>query len=459
MRWHAVVWVIVLLGLVYGLDVGRGFIGDDVVTVAYRPETLSDVVALARQPSRPYRPLTAMSFAIDRVLFDRDSHGFGLTSFVLLAMAVVTVARMAYALGLSPVASTITSAVWAFNIHGIAVAVLWLSGRSILLAALFATMSASRVLRRRRWRAALFALLAMLSRSELALLPFIFLAWAWIDADDVAGSRLRFALRRTWPMGVALIIYLGLRVTAGVPAWPVALWPPTLWQVHGLQHGIDPLAAASALARALVHIGLFSLLTGFVAWLTMRHWPKPDRQFWRLLPCMAAWFVLTLPLAFGASADAAAGVCAPSIAVAWLPAWLIDQYWREAGTIDRRRLAGGLLLFGMAMLLVYWNRNEKLVAPAHVSAQVFRTVAAATARRDVTHIVITDRSTCRGPSLFDIYGDAAPDALRFASPRPVVISIEPARVEWKDKHLPPPPANGSGHVVHLVFEDGQIIRR
>lgn len=156
---------------IYGPGIGRGFIKDDFVWIAQnRTEGPADLLVPFLQAPDFYRPVVALSFAADWRLFGVEPLGYGLTNLALLLAAAVALGRLAVALGLPRGGAFAAAAVWSLNFHGINMALLWISGRTSLLATLFALLAAGAFVRQRP-QAAGWALLAMLSKEEAVLLP------------------------------------------------------------------------------------------------------------------------------------------------------------------------------------------------------------------------------------------------------------------------------------------------
>src|SRR5262245_16384046 len=183
--------VVVMLIVIYGPGIGHGFVKDDVAWVAAnRIGSFADLRALAARSNGFYRPLVAASFAIDRATHGIAPFGYGVTNLLLLIAAAAALAWTARGLGLSALAAVVAAAVWAFNFHGIHMAVLWLSGRTELWLVLGAFLSAGAVARRRPILTAVTAFAAMLAKEEAVMLPVMLAGWAFILQDGQARARL-----------------------------------------------------------------------------------------------------------------------------------------------------------------------------------------------------------------------------------------------------------------------------
>jgi len=196
--------IVLWLGVIYGPGIGHGFVKDDVAWVAANHvSSLADLRALALRSNGFYRPLVALSFAVDRAIYGIEPFGYGVTNLLLLIASAAALIWMARGVGLSALAAVIAAAIWVFNLHGIHMAVLWLSGRTELWLVLCAFLSAGAFARGWPIAAGVAALCAMLAKEEAVMLPAMLTAWAVVLRKPV--------LRASWPSWIALAVYLGVR--------------------------------------------------------------------------------------------------------------------------------------------------------------------------------------------------------------------------------------------------------
>src|SRR5207244_3898394 len=125
------------------------------------------------------------------------------TNLVLLLLAAAALWVLGRRLSMPPAIALLACAVWAFDPHGIPMAVLWISGRTSLVLTLFSLLAAISFVEGRTVLATLWCLAALLSKEEAVLLPPILLAWAALLG--------RPPLRRAWIPFMALPPYLLLR--------------------------------------------------------------------------------------------------------------------------------------------------------------------------------------------------------------------------------------------------------
>ncbi len=209
--------VAVALFVAYLPDLGRGFIKDDFVWIATSNlSSVDDVRRLLDAPTGFFRPVVSLSFAVNDWMCGLSSLCYGLTNLLLVLGCGIAVWSLAGALGLGKGGGLFAAALWAFNFHGINMAVMWISGRTALLVTLFAVLAAAELVRGHRWSAALLMLLAMLSKEEAVMLPFILAGW-WLVArrDGEPSNWLRRPSITVVTLVLPLMTYLLARAGSG----------------------------------------------------------------------------------------------------------------------------------------------------------------------------------------------------------------------------------------------------
>ena len=122
--------LVALLGAIYAPALGHGFVKDDFRWIAAADvHSPGDVARIFSTNVGFYRPLVTTSFAIDRAVWDLDARGYALTNATLLLANAGLLFLVGRRLSLPPEAALLAAAVWAFNFHGINMALLWTSGR------------------------------------------------------------------------------------------------------------------------------------------------------------------------------------------------------------------------------------------------------------------------------------------------------------------------------------------
>ncbi len=262
-----------------------------------------------------YLPVRDLSNVLDHFLFGVEPRGYRLGNWLLHGLA----AGLAFVLLLeafrSRPAALAGALLWAVHpLHAEVVA--WASARKDLLCAVFALLACVLHLRAARrgdrgpsWGAAAAFLLATLSKTAAAAVPFVLAAWeiAGGDAGVPLRARAAAAFRRAAPMmavaaaGAALNAWHQAAASVHAP-WRGGNWLTNLFVMAGVHlrylrqsvlpfglaadydvRGDDPAAAANLLGLAVLAAGLAG-----TAWLLLRR-PRPGAAaLW--------WFAVLAPV-------------------------------------------------------------------------------------------------------------------------------------------------------------------
>ena len=224
-EWRAALEITAVFLLTYLPGLGRGFIKDDFAWIASNQVTSpGELVGLFTSTADFYRPVVRLSFAADWWLFGIEPLAYGLTNLAILAAGAVALRALALALGMPRGAALLAAGLWAFNFHGVDMSLLWISGRTSLLATLFGLLAARSFVGGRQLAAAGWTLLALMSKEDAVLLPFVLFAWGGLCSGEPCRGRSRCAgalpvsrraLRASWPLFVSLALYLAARTAAG----------------------------------------------------------------------------------------------------------------------------------------------------------------------------------------------------------------------------------------------------
>jgi hypothetical protein len=310
-------------------------------------------------------------------------------------------------------AALVASGAWAFNFHGINMAVLWISGRTALLATGFALLAAIAHLKGRGLLAAAFCLLAMLSKEEAVLLPMIAAAWSSIDAGDGIAERARVAARRAWPWFAALAIYLVLRLRteafwpADAPAYYRLTFSPAMLLGNALQY-TDRALTTAAIAAVIVF-----LASGARA--------RLDRTERRIVVFGAIWLVATFAITVFVPARSSLYAVLPSVGSSLAAAAVAAAAARAAPVRTRRAL---IVLATLPLLLVplYWERNQRWVRLADLSSASLRQVTTTGRALPGRPIVLVD-SPAKRFNLDAAFGTLWPDAAALCLPATIDATI------------------------------------
>lgn len=415
----ATLWLLVCLGLAYLPDIGRGFISDDFGWIARsRVQSTDDLIApVLGAPTGFYRPLVSWTFAANYALFGLRPMGYALTNLALALGICAVIARLVRRLGFSAHAALLAAGLWAFNLHGVGMALTWISGRTSLLTTLFAVLAALAATRQRAWLAGAWTLAALLSKEEPILLPVILLAWASLDARPRPwATALAQGWRTSWASVAALGLYLLLRQRT--PAFTARTAP----DVYALT--LSPRVLGS---NALEYLDRSLTVTAAVLLLAVilfaRRAPMVERSEHVAVVKGLIWFVLASAVTMLVPVRSDLYACLPSVGASVAGAALGTAIWRSIPWARRRLAATSLLLLPLALVPVFRARNRPARNEATLSARLLATTTSALASRPhVTNVEIVQLSRNR-PSVVSALGSHLPNAVLLTTGRSIEARI------------------------------------
>ncbi len=407
--WAGVLALAAAFTIVYLPDVGHGFISDDFRWIVQnRVGDMRDLLAVFSSNVGFYRPVVSASFAADYALWGASAWGYGLTNFALCVASGVALFLLATRMSLPPWAALLASGAWLFNFHAVNMALLWLSGRTALLATFFALITAHAILRSRHGLAGIAALVAMLSKEEAVVLPALFTAFLFTTERTgttlSAWRHLLAVVRRMVPLWAALAVYAGLRLQSG------AFWPgdaPAFYRFSFspfvIGRNLLEYADRAGTVAAAVTIALLAV--------TRIGRPRFSDAERRVLVLAALWvpstYVLTVLLPVRSSLYA----LLPSIGSA-LAVGAVASAAGRAKPAAVRTLGLVLLLTTVLLIPVYRARNVRWVRLAELSEHVMVTLAnSARGRSDGGHVVLVDAPAERF-NLVSAFGSLLPEAIQ-----------------------------------------------
>jgi hypothetical protein len=396
----AVLALVVAFVAIYAPDLGHGFVRDDFEWIeSSRTASPTDLAHIFSHTPGFYRPLVSLTFAADYAIWGLTPRGYAATNVVLFALVAGLIYRVARTLELPPAAAVLASALWAFDIHAPRMAILWISGRTALMLCIFALATTDAVLRERYKTAGVWCLLALLSKEEAALLPAIMTLVVWWSRRGRMG--LVSTLRATSWLWAALAIYAVLRINSGAfgPGNLPAHYPVTA-DARAFIHNIGEYA---------VRAGLISSIAALVVSLAVRPSSPLQPSERRVIVFGALWIVGFFALTMFAANRSDLYALTPSIGFALAASALASCALRS----NARRFGMacvGLIVAMFVLIPVYWQRDERWVAPADVSASVIRTLTADTASA-ARRIVLVDDVPMRY-GLESAFGTLLPAAVR-----------------------------------------------
>jgi hypothetical protein len=387
--------------LAYVPDLGHGFVKDDFGWIrGARIESADDAAALLTRNNGFYRPLVSATFALNYAVSGMAPLAYGVTNFALLLGGAALLFMVARRLNLPVTPSALASALWAFNFHGINMAVLWVSGRTALLLSCAAMASTLAVMNGRMMLGGVFCLLAMLSKEEAVVLPFLLACWTAMRSQTPLYPARR--LSSMWPLLAALAIYLVLRLQSD------AFWPATAPSYYRLtiQPSILFSNALEYLDRGATWPAAVVLLVAIAA--RTRPILAPGER--RILTLGALWFAFGYATTVAVPVRSSLYAVFPSIGACIAAAAVVAALTRQQPSRALRALAVASAI-PLLLVPVYRARNVRLVAPADLSATVLRDVErAATPFPAGVRLVLIDDPSTRF-TLDAAFGGLLPDAL------------------------------------------------
>jgi len=457
----------------YAPYAGNGFKQDDFGWVASsRVRQLSDWPALFARNTGFYRPAVAITFSLDELLFGMKPLGYGLTNLALLVACLLAIAGLARSLDLPPGAALAAGGIWALNLQGINMAVVWTSGRTALVLVLFAALAARAFARGHRVAAAVFTLLALLSKEEGVMLPVLLFAWAGLPAlspvtrrDQGSGIRgaiadpdartgaifcWRRAVRATWPLLLPLAVYAALRYFSGAfgPLSAPPYYRMTLAPSKVADNAIKYLDFAATWPAALV--ALAAALAGVV--------PRASQREGRIVWLGCIWLVAGYAVTVFLPIRSPLYACFPVVGAALAASALLSAVWLRSSARARFRLAVVALVLPFALLPVYWARNVRHAKGARLSAQWLHDLEAARPQIPADALVVllddprlppTERLPAAFGTLYDI-------AVRDTLGRPTQSWMEPPPNGWELSGLRRP--DPAAKRVVFALRDGHLVR-
>ncbi len=396
----AAVLLLVFLAI-YLPDAGHGFIKDDFRWVREnRLSSVGDVAAAFSRNVGFYRPLVSLSFAANHRVSGLNPLGYGLTNLAIALLNAGLLYALARRLTLPASAAILGTAVWLFNFHGINMAILWLSGRTALLACLFSLCTAHAWMSRLHVLAAVSCLCALFCKEEAVLIPAFFSALAFLDVPG--SSRTPRAAFSTWPLWLSLAVYAVLRAGSGAFG-PVSA--PTAYQFTFV-----PLAVARNVLEYLDRGASLAIAMSAVLVATARRLPRMSEPERGVLVYGACWFAAFYLITIFLPVRSSLYATLPSIGSALIAAGVASAAARVEPT-RFARAATGLLILTIVLIPIYRQRNIRWVALADLSAGVMRQIQlAASAQGPMGSVVLVDDMRLRN-NLDATFGSALTDAM------------------------------------------------
>jgi hypothetical protein len=401
--------------LAYGPTIAGGFIKDDFGWVYHsRIDGWSSLLSAFTSAQVFYRPMVQLSFGVTEAVFGTNPIPYALTNLLLGLACGLSIFALGRAVGLASWAALAGTAVWAFNFHGINMAIVWLSGRTSLLGTLFSALAALAFVRNRAMAAAVLAFGAFLSKEEVLALPVIFTLWSIIGKTDVKRAA------ATW---IALAVYFSLRNVSG--AVGISNAPPYY------QFTFDPAQVATNILEYADRSMTLAMLVVLASAIAFGGIPKLDRDDRRRVLLGAVWLVLGFAVTIWLPIRSSLYAVFPSVGVALATGAILTAAARRVSAQRAWRLANAALVVPFLLLPVYWQRNVRWTELRELSKETIRTIQADNLAPQ-TLVVLEDDLSTRA-NFRHVFGALLPEASALIFRNQLSLWIEP----------PPPESEGN----------------
>lgn len=226
--------ITVLVLAVYGNTLNHGFVWDDINIIVDHPllDSIQNIPKLfisedvADVPTGYYRPITYVSFALERAIWGLNPLGFNITNLILHLIAVLLFNRLIAAIFKNENLALLAALL--FALHPVAGETInfHAGGRNTLLCACFTLLAFLFHTGNRQIPAVASFTLAIFSKEFALLAPLLFVLFDRYIATD------KKPWQRYLPYAVAIACYLGLRsyaVTARTNLWETINIADTVW--------------------------------------------------------------------------------------------------------------------------------------------------------------------------------------------------------------------------------------
>jgi hypothetical protein len=439
---------------VYGPAAGHGFISDDFGWLLHnRIRIVDDIQRIALADNGFYRPAVAFSFALNELAFGLNPRAFGLTNLALAMLCGAAVYLLCRAVAVPRGAAAFGAALWLFNLQGVNMAILWISGRTALLATAAAVASTAALLRGHRIAAAALLAAAVLSREDAALLPIVSTVWLVVLRPDlVASPRVRWKPAAVWLAASSAIVvaYLALRSTTG------AMTPATAPDYYRFTTSLQVVIRnAAEYADRTMTFSVAALL--LLALLLRPGWPLLDAGVRRIMLCGLVWLGAFLAPALLLPVRSSLYACLPSAGVCAAASAVAARWWTLASPARRRHALAAAVLVPLLMWPVYHARTLRWVAMAEFSTKALDELEIALLEfPDDTEILIADDRHARA-NMASVFSTLLRDAFLVTTGRFMTFYVDPP--------IPNAGGNGGGSAgcggcedLRFVVKDGRLVR-
>lgn len=434
---------------VYVPAAGHGFISDDFAWILHnRVRAPSDLWRIVTSDNGFYRPTVALSFAFNELIFDLKPRAFGLVNVALALLCGGAIFGLGRALNLSRGAAGCGAILWLLNLHGVNMAILWISGRTALLATAAAAACTAAVLRGRYLLGSLLLAVAVTSREDATMAAVVTTAWVFVRWRDRPDGR---SLWRWLLISIAIVAaYLAVRSTtnamtpADAPAYYRFTWNLSSIGTNALEY-LDRTITTTAAALVLLLIAL------------RPRFPFFDRELSSMAVCGGIWLAAFLLPALLLPVRSSLYACLPSVGPCLVAGAIAQRWWAAADETRRKYALGAAIVAPVALWPVYQSRTARWVGLAEFSTRAIVELKAAAADfPDDSDILILDDRTQRA-NIASVFGTMLRDAFLVTSGRYMTFYVEPPvpNAEFRSGGR-----SGCGDCedVRLIVRDGRLVR-
>jgi hypothetical protein len=432
---------------VYAPAMGHGFVRDDYTWILRsRIGSFQDLLRLLSTDLGFYRPVVGLTFAVDRWLFGATPAGYGVTNLLLALGCCAGIAALARALGLPRGAAVLAGAIWLVSMNFMPIGVLWISGRTALLMILAATLSTAALLRGRLWPSIAWLVVALFSKEEAVLLPFVLMAWVLVlPRVPVSRSRWVIAAIAVLAMYFLARAYSGATNPANAPPFYRFTFDAGTVVANLGWYLVQATALpAMVVAAAAIVLGLSRLDAGPEG---PAHSDVPDAgpegpaytdpsyPLTRLILCSLFWIAGGLALTIWLPVRSHLYIALPAVGAALGAAALCSHWWALSTPTGQRVALASAIAIVVMLAPIHFRKTREWVTRTTFAAVALRDLDELTASLpDGAQVMLADNRNDPHGNLASVFGTMANEAVELASGRPLEVWIDP----------PPPHADVMG---------------
>jgi hypothetical protein len=431
---------------VYLPRVGHGFILDDYRWVLEsRVSSLSQFWQLFIRENGFYRPLVSASFSFDYWLFDLDPIYYGLTNVFIAVVCGILLYRVARLMNLPWGAAAAAAALWMLSFHGTEAALLWISGRTSLLATAGALCAGLAVLRRRFMLGAIAVGLALLSKEEALSLPIVLILWIWLSGRELPERSRDVKTWIAWCLPV-VVAYLVMRGRSGAMTISTA---PSYYR-----YTTEPLLLLRNIGEYADRTLTLPVVTAAIAAGVLRPQMGQWRRFWskwgRVAISGACWLVGCFGLTIALPVRSSLYACLPSVGACLMGASVLTWLWSRAVSQRRLRACQMAIVLSVIAGIILYLRTDRMVTLAEVSQRIWTSLPSLTAATpDGSFVRVVDDPSKR-EGIRSAFGSLLAEAYELRTGRHLRFWIEPPVPEQGE----PPCDSCVARVV--IFREGAL---